>query len=98
MIDIVRMITISTAHISEDTACRLNVASLTNDMFSLVIYAKEGYGWFISWNGNDEDWRDDETIPNDLRKCIEYAIKHSCQWLCLDCDGIEANELPIYDW
>lgn len=62
------------------------------------MYRKEDCGMFITWNSDDNDWREDETIPDDLRACIEFAAESGCQWLCFDRDGLTIKELPVYEW
>ena len=84
--EIHRMLTISTGHITKETASLLDIAEMET-----VAYRKDDYGWFVT------DWDlDDDTLPDDLRVCVEYAEKNECDWLCLDCDGPVADGLPVY--
>lgn len=85
--EIHKMLTLCTNHISEETADLL----AENRIDDIEVYAKRGYGWFITeWN--------DAALPSDLRACVEYAEKNGCDWLCLDCDGPVMSALPTYEW
>lgn len=87
-----KMMTLSTAHISEETAYLLD-DELTVTKWGLIAYEKSAYGWFINL-GFDELFN----VPLDLLHCINYALENGCSWLCLDRDGDEADDLPTYDW
>lgn len=50
---------------------------------------------FITWNSDDNDWREDETIPDDLKACIEFVAESGCQWLCFDHDVMAILMKPI---
>lgn len=91
--EISKMLTISTAHITMETARELNIESNTNNM-QLSVYKKSDYGWFIYVN----DDLDNRTIPDDLLKCLEFAKDLGCEWLCLDCDGEVLEYLYTYEW
>lgn len=87
-----KMMTLSTAHISEETAHLLDDERAATK-WGLIVYNKSVYGWFLNL-GFDELFN----IPMDLLKCINYALDHGCSWLCLDRDGDTTLELPTYDW
>ena len=88
--DICKMLTLSTAHITKRTAERLDE---TSNPMNLSVYAKGEYGWYIY------DWDDRDTeIPDDLRDIFRFAQEHDCQVVCLDCDGDESDALPTYEW
>lgn len=91
---ITKCMEISTAHITEDTANKLGDVD-TRGNITLSIYDKEEFGWWIFIDGcmNQND-----SIPDDLLRCIQYAKEEGCDWLCLDCDGEIIDELPTYDW
>lgn len=82
-----RMLTISTGHISKETAGLLDIAEM-----EIAAYRKGDYGWFVTC------WDLDDTLPDDLRTCTEYAEKNGCDWLCFDCDGPVVDDLPVYHW
>lgn len=86
---------ISTAHISEETAAKIQHEVELNEMM-LSVYEKDGYGWWI-YLGNIDSmsvWR----IPDDLLNLICLAIKNGCDWLCLDRDAEIIEELTTFDW
>ena len=86
--EIHKMLTLSTGHITKETSNLLDI-----DEMETVVYRKDEYGWFVTcWD------LDDDTLPDDLRACAEYAEKNECDWLCLDCDGPVVDGLPVYHW
>ena len=91
--EITKMLTLSTAHITKDTAKLLEVEPNTDEM-QLCVYNKADFGWFIYVN----DFLEDRGIPDDLYKCLELAKENDCNWLCLDCDGDVVDELEVYEW
>lgn len=93
--DIAKVLTISTAHISEETAELLSIEPETDTM-GLSVYCKSEYGWFI--HVPDDIRERGESIPKDLWSCMLVAYTHNCKWLCLDCDGHEMKELETYEW
>ena len=97
--DIAKILTISTAHITEETSDALNRDPHENNL-GLSVYNKSDYGWFIYISEMEKEslQREDTNMPADLKACFELAIKNDCEWLCLDCDGPEYDELPTYDW
>ena len=94
--DITKVLTISTAHITEETDKKLQDDSEVNNM-CISVYDKAEYGYWIYINPFDMLVYK-SNIPEDLRMCMELAQKNDCQWLCLDCDGEEVPGLPTYDW
>ena len=96
--EIARMLTLSSGHISEETAQKLDREPDTDDM-SLCVYEKsakggEPYGWYIQVPPDT----DPDSIPDDLKRCIEIARAQGCSVLCLDSDGPEYPGLETYDW
>ena len=97
--EITRMLTISTAHISKETADLLAgefpMQIVPAWEMSVGIYSKEDFGWYIYTSPLD---RIDPSMPEDLAACLRLAHKHDCEVLCLDCDGEVVEGLPVYDW
>jgi hypothetical protein len=84
-----RMLEISTGHVSKE-----GVDILTDPNNSDVsVYDKGDYGWIIFVESEIDD-----KLEQSLKDILQYAKDHGCQWVMLDCDGIEIDELPIYDW
>lgn len=101
---ITNMLTLSTAHITKETADKLNhdcepIAPEDYNLHSfcwelgISCYSKSIYGWFL-WI----DRANHEAAPEDLRLCMKFALDNGCEWLCLDCDGLVEDSLPTYEW
>lgn len=100
-LEINKMLTISIGHISDETDKRImkGVGKNINAPLDLCIFPKGDYGYFIFIDEKFyKEYHSELNVPDDLDQCIRFAIDNDCAWLCLDCDGIEVNELPIYDW
>lgn len=89
-LEISSVLTLSSAHIKEETAKLLD-----KDATGLIVYPKEKYGWFIL-TCNWEEY--EETIPDDLKKCVAFAANKGCDLLCLDGDGPVIKDIPAYPW
>lgn len=92
-LDIAKILTLSTAHIKPETATMLDNEPNT-DSLGLSVYAKARYGWFIYVDSVSDDALDH--LPKDLKACIAFAKEQKCEWLCLDGDGEEIEELNMY--
>ena len=97
-LEISKVLTLSTIHIKPETAKWIeNKKNIEN----LAIYEKSEYGWFIFV---EKDYLEELTevvgnnIPQDLLDTMNFARLQGCEWLCLDCDGNEIDDLPSYDW
>lgn len=102
--EIDQMITISTCHISQETAQILEDSSEERTSLCLpATYTKGKYGFLIyvgeDFTGDrikDSDACND--VPDDLYECMKLARKQGCVWLCLDRDAMVVDNLPSYDW
>jgi hypothetical protein len=76
----------STMHISEKTNAYLQ---LTADL----LVREHEYGYFIHVS---------EEIPTGIPTCLKAILKKAkkldCQWVLLDCDGTEHDDLKKYNW
>lgn len=105
MLEITKMLTLSTAHIRQETADRINEEADSNAM-GLTVYPKAGsgeeYGWFIFLAPEQkEEYRkaaNRDGIPRDLYQCIALALDLDCGILCLDCDGPVMPYLTQHAW
>lgn len=89
--EINKMLTVSTGHISKETAELLD----KDNIYGLVVYQKDEYGWFIFLSEEDDYYAG---IPDELLKLIKFAKDLGCSWLCLDRDGDVLEYLEVFDW
>lgn len=108
MLDTQKMLTISTAHITPETAKLLNELATgktksANNIITenIAVYTKDTYGWFI-YCVNHVPYKlkdpNDKNKYKDLRNIIELAHDIDCDIICLDCDYEPLPYLPTYDW
>lgn len=91
MLDIQKILTISTSHIKPETSFKLANNHKTSEI-PVTVYSKGDFGWFIYFSKNP----DTENMPEDLALCINLAIENECSVLCLDCDGQIIKDMPTY--
>lgn len=94
-----RLMVLSTAHISEETANYLNLIeanSVAEWPATGGVYG-ENDGWFFYCHeeNNGEGHRH---IPDDLFEVMKYARLHGCDNLLLDNDGPRVDALPQWEW
>ena len=102
--DISKMLTISTRHISEKTYELLRTDARTWAVKDFVVtYAKKSIleysGFWILVPDDYEECRKHggyKDVPDDLHECLLLAIREGCEWLCLDNDGEVLEELKTY--
>lgn len=94
--EITKMLTLSTGHITENTSILLDAEAVySGDLPGLSVYNKDEWGWFIYINA--EDYQSErESVPDDLCRCIDLAIENECGLLCLDQDGDRSDLLPWF--
>lgn len=96
-----RMIVLSTNHIPWRTSRALDASTEggtiegNGDMPATLKWAS--YGWMVWADDGFRTMRSSDAHP-ELLRVIEFALKHGCQWIRLDCDGPEYPELPTFDW
>jgi len=88
--EIQKVLVLSTCHITEDTDELLREGKVPN----LVIPYEEGY--FLWAPSLASELSDD--IPGELKFLLGYARGCTCQWLRLDCDGPERDDLAKWEW
>lgn len=89
-LEIDKMLTISSFHISGETSEFLDDESRAE----LVVYGKATFGWFIVVDHAATE----ENVPDDLKRVLDLAREKGCAWLCLDQDANILEELPEYNW
>lgn len=84
------ILTMSTAHISQQTARLMDM-----DAIHAGVYSAGESGYLILTVG----WEDySDVMPEDLKACVRFAAGHDCDWLRLDGDARIVSDLPMYDW
>ena len=95
-LEIDKMLTISSRHVSAETKDLLDQAADDNEEDPMPsVYEKQGYGWFVACDSdNEETW---DNYPADLVQCMKLARDNGCFWLCLDADGPRVETLEFFD-
>lgn len=99
-LEISKMLTISTAHVTKDTFEALLLDGIRNEIM-LPVYAKitpdneQNFGLFIYV---EPTCVEQGQIPEDLMQLIKLAQENDCSILCLDGDGPEVEGYQTYDW
>ena len=95
-LEIDKMLTISSLHVSADTKDLLDQAVDDNEEDPMPpVYEKQGYGWFVACDpDNKEIW---DNCPADLVQCMKLVRDNGCFWLCLDADGPRVETLEFFD-
>lgn len=99
-IEIEKMITVSSAHVTQDTFDRL-MNDPDCDEIGLPIYEKvgpnggESFGMYIYIDSYEKR---QAGIPDDLMALIKIAQDNDCSIICLDCDGQELENCTLYEW
>ena len=95
-LEIDKMLTISSLHVSADTKDLLDQAADDNEEDPMPpVYEKQGYGWFVACDpDNKEIW---DNCPADLVQCMKLVRDNGCFWLCLDADGPRVETLEFFD-
>jgi len=91
-LEIRSFLTISTAHVSEQTATLLDNTPEKDWPVSGGLFST--YGWFMY--AHDEDCSGD--IPSDLMAVFTFARSHGCNYVLFDCDADAVDNLPTYEW
>lgn len=87
-----KMMVLSSYHISSATAKMIEDLD-ARALISAVPFHE--YGWLICACSWDDD---DDPIPDDLIRVIQYAQRQKCDWIMLDADGDVTDDLPVFDW
>jgi hypothetical protein len=95
MTGILKMMDLSTSHITREAATYLNEQAQTNTIRTIIVYEKAEYGWFI-WVP-DSNEIPDTGFPS-LNLLFKEASERHCNWIMLDIDGEEWPDIPQYEW
>lgn len=93
--DITSTLSLSTYHLKEETFQKLLWEPLQNNM-GLSVYVTDGVEVRLWISDGPSDYFSGKSIPRDLWKCIHFAYKLGCQWICFSEDYEEVPELPVY--
>lgn len=92
--EISKMWTLSTAHITSETNDLLKKWAYPSGKGPITVYVKDG-GYFI--RVPDDFEFENMELPEDLEEIIAFAI-NCFEWICLDCDGPIDARFPTYEW
>ena len=97
--EISKMLTLSTSHVTEATLTKLESEATDNNYPCLSVYKKEDFGYiiYIDKHAYNRDHAGDY-LPGDLRTVVAFTIETGCNILCLDCDGEELVCIPHYEY
>jgi len=101
MMEITKMLTLSKKHITPETAELIEIdheslpTCYHKGTVGYLVYVDKNY-LYTNKNGMVEELFPD--VPDDLHDCLRLAWGLGCNWLCLDCDGLEVDDLPTYEW
>lgn len=91
---ILKVLELSTAHVSPDTATLLDRgAPVGTTYYELVC----GAGWLLLVPESDEAL-DNESLTKDIASIITYARGHGCRWVLFDGDADKVADLPTWEW
>lgn len=91
---------LSTCHITPNTAKKLD--SMVESGEPIIVYDKEGYGWFIPVLNEYFDEKEDMSadvkadIPEDLKTVFLFAKENGCRWIIFDADAEKYDNLPNF--
>lgn len=94
-LEIRRFVVISTAHVSETTARRLDTTPAKEWPCAGGPYGE--YGWFVYAHDENAGVGDD-AIPADLFDVMCWSCANGCDYVLFDCDADAVDGLPVYDW
>lgn len=98
-LEISKMLTVSTTHVTEATYKALLLDNMRNEIM-LPIYVKcAGYGQsFGLYIYLEPTCIEQGKIPEDLMPLVKLAQENNCNILCLDGDGPELDGYQTYEW
>lgn len=83
------LLVVSTAHITLDEARMLDACG----------YARGEYGWFFLVGARGfHVLAEIECFSEGLKSLVRTARRLGCQYVMLDCDADELDDVPTYEW
>lgn len=96
MLEIDKIITVSTFHISYDSYTWLELECETYNNPLICPYKKDEFGFVLYINKQAYFAIDKPDIPDDIYRLIQLAIDNDCAYLCLDVDGLSVPNISTY--
>ncbi len=91
--EIDRTLVLSTAHLMDTTAERLETYKPGDaECIDGFMCDWSIYGWVFYCHDNDE------TTPEELLALARYARSLDCKFIRFDCDGPVLSQFPVFDW
>jgi hypothetical protein len=94
------MLSVSTQHISKETADwlneqgKINALAYEKEVQAEIHVGSHGYGWIVYCHDDGTDG-----YPKDLVEVLDFAVcRQQCNYVNLDSAGEEWDELKEYDW
>lgn len=88
---ICKTLCLSTAHITKATA---KILEHPDEIDYVLVKGMDDYGWMLCAEYYDEN----NAMPEDLKRVLDYASRLGCRFVNLDCDEAIIPELPTYEW
>lgn len=111
--EIVKMLVLSTAHVSKSTAITMTLQgsmdeldySVQNEIgngLDVILYNKGENGWLVPIITDDlkegESFYHEVKAPEDLATVLRFAMEQGCSWVMFDKDGEQIESLPKFEW
>ena len=92
------IITISTAHIKQETAKAIDVQETEDGFWPAIMAAPIPFGYLIPSDWIPEGEEGLRGIPPEVVKIIEFGNSNGAKFIRLDCDADTVDELETFDW
>jgi hypothetical protein len=90
-----RFVVISTAHVAETTAKRLDNTPAKEWPCLGGPYGE--YGWFL-YAHDENSGVGKDAIPAELFDVMTWARTQGCDYILFDCDADQIDRLPAFNW
>ena len=88
-LDITKKLGLNFAHLSEETEAMLHSGDLRE--WATILTLEPDAGCMVL-----AVWYNEEHVPADLQKCLDFAVKNDCQWVHFDNWGVIVDSLETY--
>lgn len=91
-----KILDVSTIHITKRDSELLEADASTGSSHALLVREyEEGFFVYVDKHGG-EKCRED--FSPEFKAIIAEARRRKCKWVCFDCDAMEYDELPKFEW